>query len=80
MSDAIRSLETVIAVTEGLGASSFDQSQSVNKIESVETLKSIYDIVRKSESDINQFVSNKDGRVNFKFTELESYIVPMMRH
>jgi len=80
LSDAIRSLETVIAVTEGLGASSFDQSQSVNKIESVETLKSIYDIVRKSESDINQSVSNKDGRLNFKFTELESYIVPMMRN
>jgi hypothetical protein len=77
---AIRSLETVIAVTEGLGASTFDQSQSVNKIESVETLKSIYDIVKREESNIDQIVSNNDGRSNFKFTELESYILPMMRN
>ena len=78
--DSMRSLETVIAVSEGLGKASFDTSLSVNKIENAETLKSVYDVIRKAESIIDDSVANKDGRVEFKFTELESYIVPMMRN
>lgn len=78
--DAVRSIETVIAVTEGLGRTSFDTSQSVNKIDNASNLKTIYDIIRKSENSIDESVSNKDGRSSFKFTELESYIIPMMRN
>ena len=77
---ATRSLETVTAVTEGLSMVSFDKSQSSNKIVEAATLKSIYDIVKNEENNIDNQISNKDGRASFKFTELDSYIVPMMRN
>jgi hypothetical protein len=73
------SLEMAIEVSTGLGNAK-THKESVNTITSSESLKSIYNIVRDSEKAINNSIENFDGRKEFRFTDVESYLIPMIRN
>ena len=77
--DMFNSLEMAIEVSTGLGNAK-THKESVNTITSAESLKSIYNIVRDSEKAINNSIENFDGRKEFRFTDVESYLIPMIRN
>ena len=79
ITDMLGSLEMVAEVSTSLNNATANK-QSKNTIVSAESLKSVYNIVRDSERAIDDGVQNFDGRRAFKFTEIESYIMPIIRN
>ena len=77
--DMFDSLEMVAEVSKGLGRAK-THKQTVNTIQSSESLKAIYNIVRDAERAIDSSNKNFDGRSKFTFTDVESYIIPMIKN
>ena len=77
--DMFRSLEMVVEVSKGLNKAK-PHKKDVNNIESEDTLKEIYNIVRDSEKAINESTDSFDDRKEFRYTDVESYILPMMQN
>ena len=77
--DMFDSLEMVAEVAKGLGNAK-THKETVKTIVSEESLESVYNIVRDSERSINDSNKNFDGRKEFTFTDVESYIIPMIKN
>jgi hypothetical protein len=49
-------------------------------INSEDTLKGFYNIIRDSERSIDSLTNSKDGRSEFRFSEVDSYVIPMLQN
>ena len=78
LKESLRSLNAVIMTTEGLNQSRFNNE--TNTIKTSETLKGLYNIVRDSEKAIHNVVNPKDNRAEFKFTDVHSYLMPLIQN
>jgi hypothetical protein len=77
--DMFDSLEMVAEVAKGLGNAK-THKESVNTIVSEKSLETVYNIVRDAEKNIDDSSKNYDGRKQFTFTDVESYIIPMIKN
>ena len=77
--DMFDSLEMVAEVAKGLGNAK-THKESVNTIVSEKSLETVYNIVRDAEKGIDDSSKNYDGRKQFAFTDVESYIIPMIKN
>ena len=77
--DMFRSLEMVVEVNKGLNNAKAHKEDK-NTITSEEALKDLYNIVIDSEKAIDATTKSFDGRREFKYTDVESYLIPMMQN
>ena len=77
--DMIRSLEMVAEVNKGLNNAKAHK-QNINTIKSEDSLKNVYNIVRDSEKSIDQSTETFDGRKEFRYTDVESYLLPLIQN
>ena len=49
-------------------------------INSEDTLKGFYNIIRDAEKSIDSLTDSKDGRAEFRFSEVDSYVIPMIQN
>ena len=77
--DMFRSLEMVAEISKGLRNATSHKIQS-NTVQSEESLKRLYNIVRDSEKSINESTENFDGRKEFRYTDVESYLMPIIQN
>ena len=78
--NAFRSLDTVIRSNMAIDAQSAKLSNEGTTIKSSDTLKDVYNIVRDSEKAIQSSVDPKDSRAEFKFSDVHSYLMPVIHN
>ena len=77
--DMLRSLEMIAEVNKGLNNAK-SHRQNTNTIQLESSLKDIYNIVRDSEKAINQSTETFDDRSEFRYTDVESYLLPLIQN
>jgi|TARA_R100000479_G_scaffold159769_1_gene97034 hypothetical protein len=78
--NAFRSLDTVIRSTMAIDSKSAKLSNEGTTINSSDTLKDVYNIVRDSEKAIQSSVDPKDSRAEFRFSDVHSYLMPVIHN
>tara|TARA_X000001388_G_scaffold27426_4_gene19374 strand:- start:3188 stop:11848 length:8661 start_codon:yes stop_codon:yes gene_type:complete len=77
--NSIRSLETIVEVSKGLNSVKSHRNES-NTIESETSLKEIYNVVRDSERVLDNLTKTHDNRKEFRYTDVESYLQPLLQN
>ena len=78
--NAFRSLDTVIRSTMAIDSKSAKLSNKGTTINSSDTLKDVYNIVRDSEKAIQSSIDPKDSRAEFRFSDVHSYLMPVIHN
>tara|TARA_R100001082_G_scaffold50286_2_gene27240 strand:- start:3636 stop:12281 length:8646 start_codon:yes stop_codon:yes gene_type:complete len=74
-----RSYQAVTEFLNGLDKLSYNV-QDTNQIQSSDTLKDFYNIIRDAEKGIDDVSDVQDGRKEFRFTDTESYVLPVIQN
>jgi len=77
--NAKRSFHTVEKILIGIDRAEPNNTKD-NKILTEDALKDFYNIIRDSEKSINRMTNPKDGRREFRYTDSDSYIIPLIQN